>query len=113
MMASEYFDLALAMSRAQAEQILGRKQAPAKREACDFESQVMGIPCQVVVDRCDVIKGSHSYNASSDMDYYGYHEIEFHLLDSQGYRARWLEDKTTPDDIERIEREILERRDQE
>ncbi len=110
MMTTDYFELAKGLARAQAAHILSRKQAPAKREACDFETQVMGIPCGVVVDRCDVIKGSRSYNAPSDLDYYGYHIIEFHLIDRKGYKAEWLGKRMSPGDIRRIETEILERR---
>ena len=77
------------------------------RERGDFDSNVQGIPCQVVIDRCMVVKGSHSYNAPSDLDYYGYSEIEFHLLDRKGYPAAWLERKLRVEDIDRIEQECL------
>jgi len=39
-------------------------------------------------------------------DYYGYTEMEWELLDRKGYPAKWLENKLTDDDIERIESEI-------
>ena len=84
---------------------------PAKkstRESGDFDSNVQGIPCQVVIDSCTVVKGSFSRNAPSDLDYNGYSEIEFHLLDRKGYAAPWLEKKMIIEDIDRIEREILE-----
>ncbi len=72
-----------------------------------FESTVHGIPCQIKVDRCFVQKGSFSYNAPSDWDYYGYQEIEFTVLDRKGYPAPWLEKKLSDDDVSRIETEII------
>ena len=80
------------------------------RERGDFDSDVQGIPCQVVIDSCMVVKGSHSYNAPSDLDYYGYSEIEFHLLDRKGYPAGWLERKMTDSDRERIEEQVISQR---
>lgn len=77
------------------------------RESGDFDSHVQGIPCQVVIDSCTVVKGSHSYNAPSDLDYHGYTEIEFHLLDRKGYAAPWLEKKLSEQDRIRIEEEVL------
>ena len=44
----------------------------------------------------------------SDQDCYGYAEIEFTVLDRRGREAPWLTRKLTPDDVERIETEILE-----
>lgn len=73
-----------------------------------IQSQIQGIPCLIDVTRCHVVKGSFNYNAPSDLDYYGYHEIEFEVLDRKGYKASWLERKMTEDDIEKIEAQILE-----
>lgn len=70
-------------------------------------SQIQGIPCLIEVTRCHVVKGSFNYNAPSDLDYYGYSEIEFEILDRKGYKASWLERKATEEDSERIEQEIL------
>ena len=83
---------------------------PAKkstRESGDFDSNVQGIPCQVVIDSCTVVKGSFSRNAPSDLDYNGYSEVEFHLLDRKGYAASWLESKMSDADRDRIEGEVL------
>ena len=71
-------------------------------------SQIQGIPCLIDVTSCHVVKGSFNYNAPSDLDYYGYSEIEFEILDRKGYKAPWLERKATEEDSERIEQEILE-----
>ena len=40
------------------------------------------------------------------MDYYGYEEIEFSVLDRKGYPAAWLERKLGPRERERITDEI-------
>lgn len=75
----------------------------------DFESNVCGIPCVVVVERYEVVKGSRSDNAVSDADYRGWQEIEFRIFDRRGHRAEWLERKAKEDDRIRIENEILSR----
>lgn len=72
-----------------------------------LETRISGIPCQVLIETCNIVKGSYNYNAASDWDYYGYREIEFTVLDRKGYEARWLEKKLTAEDISRIEDEIV------
>ena len=81
---------------------------PPKKVAADFESHVQGIPCGVVIIDCVVVAGSYSYNAPSDVDYHGYAEVEFELIDRKGYPAKWLEKMMTPADIERIDNEIID-----
>lgn len=73
-----------------------------------IESRIAGIPCLIDPTRCMVVKGSYSYNAPSDHDYYGYSEIEFDVYDRKGYPATWLENKMTDADRERIEEQIVE-----
>ena len=74
----------------------------------EFESRVAGIPCIIGVTHYVRVKGSHSYNAASDMDYYGYTECDFVVLDRRGRPAPWLERKLT-DSIQRdIEQETAE-----
>lgn len=72
-----------------------------------IQSQIQGIPCLIDVTRCHVVKGSFRQSAPSDLDYYGYSEVEFEILDRKGYKATWLERKATEEDKERIEQEIL------
>lgn len=75
-----------------------------------METQIAGIPCQVDVDTLLIVppwKGS-AQTAPSDLDYYGYTEIEYTVYDRKGYKAAWLENKMTQEDIERIEQEIIE-----
>jgi hypothetical protein len=54
------------------------------------------------------VRGSYSYNAPSDMDYYGYTESEWEVLDRNGRPAAWLERKLTDTDRSRIDQEIEE-----
>lgn len=79
-----------------------------KRKTGLMESAIQGIPCQIDVTTCIVVKGSYSYNAPSDLDYYGFTEIEFDVYDRKGYPAAWLERKMTDDDRRRIEGEIMD-----
>lgn len=73
-----------------------------------IESRVAGIPCLIGVTEFSSVRGSYSYNAPSDMDYYGYSESEWEVLDRRGRPAAWLERKLTDDDRSRIEQEIAE-----
>jgi hypothetical protein len=74
----------------------------------NIETRVAGIPCLISVTHFDSVRGSYSYNAPSDMDYYGYTEVEFEVLDRRGRPAPWLERKLTSKERERIEQEIAE-----
>jgi hypothetical protein len=78
------------------------------RYIAEIESRVAGIPCLIGVSQFDCVRGSYSYNATSDMDYYGYSESEWDVLDRRGRPAAWLERKLTDDDRQRIEQEIAE-----
>jgi hypothetical protein len=72
----------------------------------DFETAVAGIPCGVVIESYTAVAGSFSRNAASDLDYYGYTECDWRLVDRRGYPAAWLEKKLSSDDESRIEGEI-------
>ena len=72
----------------------------------DVETRVAGIPCIVRVKNFTKVVGSFNRNEESDMDYHGYSDTEWDLLDRRGRRAEWLDKKVTADDIARIEREI-------
>lgn len=74
----------------------------------EIESRVAGIPCLIGVTHFDSVRGSYNYNAASDMDYYGYTEVEFEVLDRRGRTAPWLERKMTSKERERIEQEVAE-----
>ena len=72
----------------------------------EIEHTVCGIPCIIGVIDYTSVKGSYSYNAPSDMDYYGYTECDWELLDRKGYRANWLAKKMTSRDEDSINEAI-------
>jgi len=74
----------------------------------EVESTIAGIPCLIGVIDFNRVKGSYSYHAASDWDYYGYTESEWEVLDRKGYKAAWLERKLSSKDESRIESEIAE-----
>jgi hypothetical protein len=74
----------------------------------EIESTVAGIPCLIGVTEFSSVRGSYSYHADSDMDYYGYTESEWVVLDRRGRHAAWLERKLTDADRSRIEQEVAE-----
>jgi hypothetical protein len=74
----------------------------------EIESRVAGIPCLIGVTEFQSVRGSYSYHAASDMDYYGYTESEWVVLDRRGRPAAWLERKLTDAERNRIEQEVAE-----
>ena len=74
-----------------------------------IEASIQGIPCLVHPTYVLVVppwKGS-AHTCPSDLDYYGYAEVEFDVYDRKGYPAAWLERKMDQDDREKIEDLIL------
>jgi len=71
-----------------------------------IETRVAGIPCLIGVTDFSSVRGSYSYHADSDMDYYGYCESRWVVQDSRCRPADWLERKLTDADRSRIEQEI-------
>lgn len=69
--------------------------------------RVAGIPCIAAVTHffCQRPLGP---SAHSDLDCYGYTEINYTILDRKGYPAAWLEKKITPSIEEQIEALILD-----
>lgn len=68
---------------------------------------VAGIPALVFVERLVRVKGSFSRDAPSDLDFYGYVDLEYYLYDRKGYRAEWLERKLSESDLEEIESRVF------
>ena len=85
---------------------------PQKRLCADFETTVAGIPCGVVITRYSGARPwrQHTFTGAGpgDCDPPEYEEVEWLLVDSKGYPARWLEEKMNDDDATRIERECIE-----
>ena len=74
----------------------------------NLEWRIANIPCQIKVTHCNVVPGTWHQDAPSDMDYYGYSEIEFKVLDRKGYPAPWLERKLTQAERMNLENYIVE-----
>jgi len=74
----------------------------------EIESRVAGIPCLIGVTHYHSVRGSYSYNAPSDLDYYGYTEAEWEVLDRRGRKAPWLERKLNQSERDRIEQTIID-----
>ena len=72
-----------------------------------IESNIQGIPCLINVTHYEVVKGQ-GMSAPSDIDCYGYTEMEYEVCDRKGYRAGWLEKKMTTEDELRIEADVAE-----
>ena len=73
-----------------------------------IESRVDGIPCLIGVINSTCVRGSYSYSAASDMDYHGYTEAEYEILDRRGRSAPWLARKVNDDIDETIGETIVE-----
>lgn len=58
----------------------------------DIEVRACGIPCIARVTHYFVKKGD-PYCKDSDLDYHGYTELEYDILDRRGRPAKWLEKK--------------------
>ena len=72
----------------------------------EIEHRIAGIPCLIGVIGYDCVEGSYNYFADSDVDYYGYTESEWDVLDRKGYRAKWLERKLDDDENSEVEAAI-------
>jgi len=75
-----------------------------------FDSRIQGIPCQIEVTSYNYTPPwrGNPHECPSDLDYYGYIEAEYIVLDRKGYEASWLAEKITDEDDERIYEEIKE-----
>lgn len=75
-----------------------------------IESRIEGIPCLLGVThyhKTPPWSGS-AHTAPSDLDYYGYEEVEFDVLDRRGRPAPWLEKKLTEAARKGLEETVLE-----
>jgi len=71
-------------------------------------TRIAGIPAKVGVTRVYRKSGSYSQNEVSDVDFYGYVEFDYDILDMRGKRAEWLERKLTDKIRSEIEQQITE-----
>lgn len=65
-----------------------------------IQTRLASIPCQIAVTDFRRVEGSYSYNAPSDLDYYGFVDYDYEVLDRRGRPAPWLERKVSTDEIE-------------
>lgn len=70
--------------------------------------RVAGIPAKAGVLHFERQDGSFNWNAPSDLDYYGWVECDYDILDQRGRPAAWLAKKASDDDRAAIRRAIEE-----
>ena len=71
-------------------------------------TRIAGIPAKVGVTHVYRQSGSFLRNEVSDLDYHGYAEFDYDILDMRGKRAVWLERKLTDKIRSEIEQQIAE-----
>ena len=85
---------------------------PQKRLCADFVTTVAGIPCGVVVTDYVAARPwkQHTFAGAGpgDCDPPEYEDVEWRLVDGDGYPAGWLEDKMKPYEEYLISRECIE-----
>ena len=85
---------------------------PQTRECADFETTVAGIPCGVVITSYSGARPfrQHTFAGAGpgDCDPPEYEDVEWRLVDGDGYPAGWLEEKLNDDDVTRITCECIE-----
>lgn len=75
-----------------------------------FDTRIAGIPCQIGVTYFHYQppwRGS-AQTCDSDLDYYGYTELEYDVLDRRGRPAAWLEKKIDDEIRTEIQLEALQ-----
>jgi hypothetical protein len=73
-----------------------------------IETRIAGIPAKIGVTHVYRQSGSLMPDEVSDLDYYGYMEFDYEILDMRGKRAVWLERKLTDSIRTQIEQQIAE-----
>jgi hypothetical protein len=73
-----------------------------------IETRIAGIPAKIGVTHVYRQSGSFQPDEVSDLDYYGYMEFNYEILDMRGKRAVWLERKLTDSIRTQIEQQIAE-----
>ena len=71
-----------------------------------IETRIAGIPAKIGVTHVYRQSGSLMQNEVSDLDYHGYLQFDYEVLDMQGKRAVWLERKLTDKIRSEIEQQI-------
>lgn len=72
-----------------------------------FDTKIAGIPCQCEVVHATEFVPMRSYGPGmEDASEAEGGEFEFNILDRKGYKAKWLERKVSPEDIDRLYEEF-------
>ncbi len=72
----------------------------------EINYHVQGIPCIIRVTHVERTKPDPGCT-SSDMDFYGYFECEYEVLNMMGHASKWLEKKVT-DEIDKEIKTMVE-----
>jgi hypothetical protein len=74
---------------------------PNRKYIYEHETRICGIPCILAVSyfHCQPPWRGSAHTCDGDMDYYGYTELEYDVLDRRGHLAEWLA-KKIDDDLE-------------
>ena len=62
-----------------------------------FDSRVAGIPCQIGVLSYERHAPMSAHQAHSDIEFYGFTETDYVILDRRGNPAPWLQNKLGDD----------------
>lgn len=74
-----------------------------------FSTQLKGIPCKVEVINIQAAEPIQQYGPGYyDVTPPSSMEFEFTLLDRKGYRAEWLDQHLSSQDVSRITQEVID-----
>ena len=81
---------------------------PTRKYIHKMEFRIKGIPCIIAVSyfHRQHPSGGCARSCDNDMDYYGYTEIEYDVLDRRGHTANWLANKIDDDTDREIKNQI-------
>ena len=78
-----------------------------KAYLAEIEARAAGLPCLLGVTH--YFERSPDYSSrDSDMDYRGFVEVEWEILDRRGNPAAWLAKKVGPDEMSLLEDVLIE-----
>ena len=78
-----------------------------KAYLAEIEARAAGLPCLLGVTH--YFERSPDYSSrDSDMDYRGFVEVEWEILDRRGNPAAWLAKKVSPDEMSLLEDVLIE-----
>lgn len=67
-----------------------------------FNSRIAGIPCQIEITYYSPGRPARLHGPAEDCHPAEDSEFDFDVYDRKGYRAKWLENKITDEDIKRV-----------